>query len=93
MYMDRTNLPGEDEQLAVYRHVLERMAPRPVVIRTLDIGADKQAGYFQLDKEENPALGFRAVPICPAVPLGKSRPLAGPSWVFPSRVIRAASFF
>jgi len=64
MYMDRTNLPGEDEQLAVYRHVLERMAPRPVVIRTLDIGGDKKLDCLPMEAESNPFLGVRAIRLC-----------------------------
>ncbi len=64
IYLHSGTYPTEEEQFAIYRRVVETMAGRKVIIRTLDIGADKQAGYFQLDREENPALGFRAIRIC-----------------------------
>ena len=64
IYLERDHLPTEDEQYQIYKMVLQTMADRPVIIRTLDIGADKQADYFQLDKEENPAMGLRAIRIC-----------------------------
>ena len=56
--------PTEDEQFEVYKKVAETMAGKRVIIRTLDIGADKQADYFELAKEENPAMGVRAIRIC-----------------------------
>ncbi|MBQ7320023.1 MAG: phosphoenolpyruvate--protein phosphotransferase [Clostridia bacterium] len=62
LYLDRTAPPDEEEQLAAYRHLLENMGGKPVIIRTLDIGADKQVSYLpRLEHEENPALGCRAV--------------------------------
>ncbi len=64
LYLDRDDYPTEDEQFMAYKKVLEAMAGKKVIIRTLDIGADKQADYFELDKEDNPALGFRAIRIC-----------------------------
>lgn len=64
LYLERRDYPSEEEQFTVYRRVLESMSGRKVIIRTLDIGADKQVGYFGLDKEENPALGLRAIRIC-----------------------------
>lgn len=64
LYLSSGHYPSEDEQFQAYKKVLETMGGRKVVIRTLDIGADKQADYFNLDKEENPALGFRAIRIC-----------------------------
>ncbi len=64
LYLESSDYPTEEEQLRVYKRVLESMAGRKVIIRTLDIGADKQADYFGLAKEENPALGFRAIRIC-----------------------------
>ena len=64
IYLGRDSLPTEEEQFQVYRQVAETMAGNKVIIRTLDIGADKQADYLGLDKEENPALGFRAIRIC-----------------------------
>lgn len=63
LYLGRSEPPSEDEQFAVYRKVLESMPDRRVVVRTLDVGADKQVGYLGLPKEENPALGLRAVRI------------------------------
>ena len=64
LYLESEDYPTEEEQFTAYRKVLERMAGRKVIVRTLDIGADKQIGYFGLDKEDNPALGFRAIRIC-----------------------------
>ncbi len=64
LYLDRKDFPSEEEQFSVYKTVLQSMGGKKVVIRTLDIGADKQVDYFGLDKEENPALGLRAVRIC-----------------------------
>lgn len=64
LYLENTDYPTEEQQFAVYKRVLESMGEKKVVIRTLDIGADKQADYFKLDKEENPALGLRAVRLC-----------------------------
>ncbi len=64
LYLGRNDYPGETEQFDAYRKVAEGMAGRLVVIRTLDIGADKQVDYFDLPHEENPALGWRAIRIC-----------------------------
>ncbi|MGM9681929.1 MAG: phosphoenolpyruvate--protein phosphotransferase [Eubacteriales bacterium] len=64
LYLGRRDYPTEEEQFSAYRQVLEGMAGRRVVIRTLDIGADKQADYFGLPHEDNPALGYRAIRIC-----------------------------
>ena len=65
IYMDNGGkLPTEEQQFAVYKKVAETMAGKKVIIRTLDIGADKQVDYFKLDKEDNPALGYRAIRIC-----------------------------
>jgi len=64
IYLHASDYPTEEEQFAIYKKVVETMGGKKVIIRTLDIGADKQADYFQLDKEENPALGFRAIRIC-----------------------------
>ncbi len=64
LYLESEDYPTEEQQFAAYKKVLESMAGKKVIIRTLDIGADKQIGYFGLDKEENPALGFRAIRIC-----------------------------
>ncbi|EDN00682.1 phosphoenolpyruvate-protein phosphotransferase [Pseudoflavonifractor capillosus ATCC 29799] len=64
LYLGRDNYPPEEDQYQAYRQVLEAMDGRMVVIRTLDIGADKQADYFELPKEENPAMGLRAIRIC-----------------------------
>ncbi len=63
VYMDRTEIPSEDEQFEVYRKAAETMGGKPVVIRTLDIGADKQVDYFALEDEVNPVLGYRAIRI------------------------------
>lgn len=64
LYLGRPNLPTEDEQFEAYKKVLTAMGDKKVIIRTLDIGADKQADSLDLDKEENPALGYRAIRIC-----------------------------
>ncbi len=64
LYLENSDYPTEEQQFSVYKKVLESMSGKKVIIRTLDIGADKQADYFKLDKEENPALGFRAIRIC-----------------------------
>lgn len=64
LYLERDTYPTEEEQLKIYRAVAETMAGKRVIIRTLDIGADKQADYFELAKEENPAMGLRAIRIC-----------------------------
>lgn len=64
LYLENSDYPTEEEQFKVYKRVLESMAGKKVIIRTLDIGADKQADYFNLDKEENPALGLRAIRLC-----------------------------
>ncbi len=64
LYLENTDFPTEDQQFQAYKRVLESMAGKKVVIRTLDIGADKQVDYFGLKKEENPALGLRAIRIC-----------------------------
>lgn len=68
LYLNRDDFPSEDEQFASYKRVLESMGEKRVIIRTLDIGADKQASYFDIPREENPALGFRAIRICLARP-------------------------
>lgn len=64
VYLENTDYPSEEEQFSVYKRALERMENKQVIIRTLDIGADKQADYFKLEKEENPALGLRAIRLC-----------------------------
>ena len=64
LYLENSDFPTEEQQFSAYKKVLETMAGKPVIIRTLDIGADKQADYFGLKKEENPALGMRAIRIC-----------------------------
>ena len=64
LYLGRDNFPTEEEQFQAYKQVLQTMAGKKVVIRTLDIGADKQVDYFNLGKEDNPALGYRAIRIC-----------------------------
>lgn len=61
LYMDRTDLPTEDEQLEAYKYVLERMGDKPVIIRTLDIGGDKRLPYMDMPRELNPFLGYRAI--------------------------------
>lgn len=64
IYLHSEDFPTEDEQFAIYKQVAEMMGGKKVIIRTLDIGADKQADYFRLPKEDNPALGYRAIRIC-----------------------------
>lgn len=64
LYLESDTYPTENEQFNAYKTVAENMAGKKVIIRTLDIGADKQVDYFELDKEENPALGYRAIRIC-----------------------------
>lgn len=64
LYLEKEDYPTEEEQFAVYKTVAETMAGKKVIIRTLDIGADKQADYFKLAHEENPAMGLRAIRIC-----------------------------
>lgn len=64
LYLEKDHFPTEEEQFQAYKAVAETMAGRKVIIRTLDIGADKQVDYFNLDKEENPAMGYRAIRIC-----------------------------
>ena len=63
LYLENSDFPTEEQQFAVYKQVAENMAGKKVIIRTLDIGADKQVDYFGLDKEENPALGYLAIRI------------------------------
>ncbi len=63
LYMERTQFPSEEEQYRLYRRVLERMGDRPLVLRTLDIGGDKQLAYFKTPQEHNPALGWRGIRI------------------------------
>ena len=64
LYLENEDYPTEEQQFTAYKKVLESMAGKKVIIRTLDIGADKQVDYFNLAKEENPALGYRAIRIC-----------------------------
>ncbi|MCP1101199.1 phosphotransferase system enzyme I (PtsI) [Aequitasia blattaphilus] len=64
LYLEAKDFPTEEEQFTAYKAVAENMAGKKVIIRTLDIGADKQVDYFHLEKEENPALGYRAIRIC-----------------------------
>ncbi len=64
LYLENDTFPTEEQQFHVYKTVAENMAGKKVIIRTLDIGADKQAAYFNLPQEENPALGYRAIRIC-----------------------------
>ena len=64
LYLENSDYPTEEQQFQAYRRVLESMAGKKVIIRTLDIGADKKVGYFGLREEENPALGYRAIRIC-----------------------------
>lgn len=64
IYLERDAFPTEEEQFQIYRTVAETMAGKKVIIRTLDIGADKQCDYFGMEPEENPALGYRAIRIC-----------------------------
>ena len=64
LYLESNTFPTEEEQFQAYKTVAENMAGKKVIIRTLDIGADKQVDYFNLDKEDNPAMGYRAIRIC-----------------------------
>jgi len=64
LYLESDSFPSEEKQFEAYKAVLEKLAPKPVVIRTLDLGSDKQATYFDIPDEENPALGYRAIRIC-----------------------------
>lgn len=64
LYLEKNHYPTEEEQFQAYKMVAENMAGKKVIIRTLDIGADKQVDYFNLEKEENPAMGYRAIRIC-----------------------------
>ena len=64
LYLGRDNFPTEEEQFQAYKQVVQTMGQKKVVIRTLDIGADKQADYFSLGKEDNPSMGYRAIRIC-----------------------------
>ena len=64
LYLEKDHYPTEEEQFQAYKTVAENMAGKKVIIRTLDIGADKQVDYFNLDKEDNPAMGYRAIRIC-----------------------------
>lgn len=64
LYMERPQFPSEDEQFRMYRRVLERMAPKPLTLRTIDIGGDKRLSYFQTPHEVNPALGWRGIRVC-----------------------------
>ena len=64
LYLGRDDFPSEEDQYRAYREAVEAMGGRTVVVRTLDIGADKQADYFRLPREENPAMGMRAIRIC-----------------------------
>ena len=64
IYLEKDNYPTEEEQFQIYKAVAQNMAGKKVIIRTLDIGADKQVDYFHLDKEDNPAMGYRAIRIC-----------------------------
>ena len=64
IYLEKDRYPTEEEQFSIYKTAVETMAGKRVIIRTLDIGADKQCEYFEMDKEENPALGYRAIRIC-----------------------------
>lgn len=64
IYLENSTYPSEDEQFHIYKTAAETMAGKRVIIRTLDIGADKQADYFNLDREENPAMGLRAIRLC-----------------------------
>lgn len=64
LFMDRTSLPTEEDQFNVYKQVAEKMNGKPVIIRTLDIGGDKDVPYLNMEKEENPFLGYRAIRLC-----------------------------
>ena len=82
IYLDKETFPTEEEQFKVYKTVAETMAGKRVIIRTLDIGADKQADYFNLGKEDNPAMGYRAIRICltqPEILKPSLGPYSGPA--------------
>ncbi len=64
VYLGSDDFPTEEAQFKIYKEVLERLSPKPVVVRTLDLGSDKQAPYFGIENEENPAMGYRAIRIC-----------------------------
>lgn len=64
LYLEKDNYPTEEEQFQVYKTVAQNMAGKKVVIRTMDVGADKQVAYFNMEHEENPAMGYRAIRIC-----------------------------
>ena len=64
LYMDSEKMPTEEEQFLAYKEVAEKMEDRPVIIRTLDVGGDKKLKYLQLEKEDNPFLGYRAIRLC-----------------------------
>lgn len=64
LYLEADDYPDEESQFKAYKTVAENMSGKKVIVRTLDIGADKQVDYFQMDKEENPAMGYRAIRIC-----------------------------
>ena len=64
LYMDSDNMPTEEQQFLAYKEVAEKMGDRPVIIRTLDVGGDKDLKYLNLDKEDNPFLGYRAIRLC-----------------------------
>ncbi|MFI3324788.1 MAG: phosphoenolpyruvate--protein phosphotransferase [Clostridia bacterium] len=64
IYLEKSEFPNEEEQFTIYKNAIEKLNGKTLVIRTLDIGADKQIDYFNLDKEENPALGLRAIRFC-----------------------------
>lgn len=64
LFMDRTSIPTEEEQFAAYREVAEKLGGKPVIIRTLDVGGDKEIPYLNLPKEDNPFLGYRAIRVC-----------------------------
>ena len=68
LYLEKEDYPTEEEQFKIYKTVAETMAGKRVIIRTLDIGADKKCHYFEMDEEENPALGYRAIRICLTLP-------------------------
>lgn len=68
LYLGRNDYPTEEQQFVAYKNVVRKMKGKKVIIRTLDIGADKKADYFNLEKEDNPAMGFRAIRICLACP-------------------------
>lgn len=68
LYLQSDHFPTEQEQFLAYKHVVQTMGEKKVIIRTLDLGADKQAAYFNLGKEENPAMGYRAIRICLSQP-------------------------